>query len=180
LPPGCDVADRPALGHARQRLEAGEDPHRADLWCSGDGTTGEQRPEHPREPNTRLEPGGHGGGHLPNGVVLLDVEPRRHGHRPVGGDPAHIVVDQIDDHQVLCPFLRGDGQARSQSQTLARLPSPRRGPLHRPGSEDPPGRDGRTALVRRSPLRSIRCRCRPPRPLVGPRPGRRRTTGDRP
>ena len=135
-PPGGDQADRPGVDLPGGGLQPGDDPHRRGLRGPGHRAAGEEGRQDPGQGDPG--PGGHGRGHLEEGRVGLDGEERTGPDAAGLGDPAQVVAEHIDDHQVLGPVLLRAGQPRFQPGVLLRGSPPPPGSLHRPGDDPVP------------------------------------------
>ena len=128
---GREMADGPAIDAARAPLQLSNDLHSANLRRAGDRTAGEQRAHQCVHARAGFEPRRHGGHHLMHRWISLDSEHVFDRHAADLGDPAQIVAQQIDDHQILGAVLGAGGKPRARLGVGGRVCHSRGGALHR-------------------------------------------------
>ena len=135
----AEITDGTGVRPSAQRLELIDDLHsphfgRArDRPCREDGAQGVHRP-HPG-----LQLARHRRDHMHHVAVSLHVHEAFHPDRARPADPAEVVAAEVDQHQVLGPFLLVLQHLFSQTRVLGRRGSPRSGPGDRSGLRETTG-----------------------------------------
>ena len=105
LPARAEHHQGAAVPAPRGGLEVGDHRHRPDPGCPGHRAAGEQGGQHVDQAEAGAEPSGDGGDQLPQRGQLHQLEQCRHRHRPGEADPAQVIAEQVDDHEVLGALL---------------------------------------------------------------------------
>ena len=113
------IADGAAIGAARAAFQLPQNFHRPDLGSAGDRAAGKQRLHNRGDVGIRAQPRRDGGHHGVQGRVGLDGEQIFHAYAANLRDAAHIVANEIHDHQIFGAVLCRSRQRGAAQNIIA-------------------------------------------------------------